>query len=109
VRLGGVVERRAHPSLSRPAAVRWTPDAGGQPRRPASVRHQLCVPGADEQFYPEGVGAWLAKLAKLDVDPQGGISLDQWFFAHGEEVHGLRVHRVRPQGGNASSDSYCYR
>jgi hypothetical protein len=30
-------------------------------------------------------------------------------FPHGEEFRGLRVHQIRLQGGDASSDSYCYR
>nr|MBA2416826.1 hypothetical protein [Geodermatophilaceae bacterium] len=30
------------------------------------------------------------------------------FFVHGEHFRGLRAHQVRLQGGDASSDSYCY-
>jgi hypothetical protein len=59
----------------------------------------------DDQFYPDGVGAW---MAKLDTDPDGGLSIDESFFPHGEEFRGLRVHQIRLQGGDASSDSYCY-
>ena len=59
----------------------------------------------DDQFYPDGVGAW---LAKLDVSPDGGLSLDPRFFPHGDEFRGRRVHQVRLQGGDASSDSYCF-
>ena len=56
---------------------------------------------------PDGVGAW---MAKIDTDPAaGGLTLDPRFFPHGEEFRGLRVHQVRLQGGDASSDSYCYR
>ncbi len=39
----------------------------------------------------------------------GGLSLDEKFFPHGEAWRGLRVHQVRLGGGDASSDSYCYR
>ena len=61
----------------------------------------------DDQFYPDGVGAW---MAKIDTDPAtGGLTLDARFFPHGEDFRGLRVHQVRLQGGDASSDSYCYR
>jgi len=60
----------------------------------------------DDQFYPDGVGAW---MAKVDVGAAGGMSLDERFFPHGDEFRGLRVHQVRLQGGDASSDSYCYR
>jgi methanethiol oxidase len=61
----------------------------------------------DDQFYPAGVGAW---MAKIDTDPDsGGLSVDERFFPHGDDFRGLRVHQVRLQGGDASSDSYCYR
>jgi selenium-binding protein 1 len=56
----------------------------------------------DDQFYPEGIRGW---LAKLNADPQGGLRVDPEFLVDfGEE----RVHQVRLQGGDASSDSYCY-
>jgi selenium-binding protein 1 len=48
-------------------------------------------------------------MAKLDVDPGGGMSVDPRFFPHAEEFRGHRVHQVRLQGGDASSDSYCFR
>jgi len=56
----------------------------------------------DEQFYPEGINGW---MVKLDVDPKGGIAFDKDFFV---EFGGLRPHQVRLEGGDASSDSYCY-
>src|SRR6266496_2080817 len=49
-----------------------------------------------------------AHPAKLDVGPDGGLSIDERFFPHGDEFRGLRVHQIRLQGGDASSDSYCY-
>jgi methanethiol oxidase len=57
---------------------------------------------------PDGVGSW---FAKIDTDPAagGGLSLDEKFFPHGDDVfRGRRVHQVRLGGGDASSDSYCY-
>jgi selenium-binding protein 1 len=60
----------------------------------------------DDIFYPGGVGAW---LAKLDADTgTGGLVADERFFPHGDEFRGLRVHQTRLQGGDASSDSYCF-
>ncbi|MFD0479531.1 selenium-binding protein SBP56-related protein [Nonomuraea thailandensis] len=56
----------------------------------------------DDQFYPEGVGAW---MAKIDTD---AFTFDPRFFPHGDDFRGLRPHQVRLQGGDASSDSYCY-
>jgi methanethiol oxidase len=60
----------------------------------------------DDLFYPDGVGAWVAKLdANLD---RGGIAPDPRFFPNGDDFGGLRVHQTRLEGGDASSDSYCY-
>jgi selenium-binding protein 1 len=59
----------------------------------------------DEQFYPDGVGAW---MAKLDAADGGGMAFDERFFPEGDVFRGRRVHQVRLQGGDASSDSYCY-
>ena len=46
----------------------------------------------DEQFYPDGIRGW---IAKLDVNPKGGIALDQRFLV---ETDGLRPHQVRLEG-----------
>jgi selenium-binding protein 1 len=60
----------------------------------------------DEVFYPGGVGAW---MAKLDADVSaGGLVPDIRFFPHGNDFRGRRVHQTRLQGGDASSDSYCF-
>ena len=56
----------------------------------------------DEQFYPDGLRGW---MVKLDVDPRGGLTMDPRFFV---ECEGLRPHQVRLEGGDASSDSFCY-
>ncbi len=60
----------------------------------------------DPIFYPDGVGAWMAKL-DADLD-SGGLAADPGFFPNGDDFRGLRVHQTRLQGGDASSDSYCY-
>jgi selenium-binding protein 1 len=57
----------------------------------------------DAQFYPDGIRGW---MAKLDAKPDGGIEFDRKFFLEFEE--GMRGHQVRLQGGDASSDSFCY-
>ncbi len=105
VRLGGIVGRVPHPSFPD------SPLAGGPQMVEVSrdgkrvyVTNSL-YGSWDDQFYPDGVGAW---LAKLDVSPDGGLSLDPRFFPHGDEFRGRRVHQVRLQGGDASSDSYCF-
>jgi selenium-binding protein 1 len=55
----------------------------------------------DAQFYPDGVRGW---MAKMNVQPDGGMDLDPRFFL---ESDGMRPHQVR-LGRGASSDSYCY-
>ena len=56
----------------------------------------------DEQFYPDGVRGW---MARVNVQPDGGMELDPRFFL---QTEGMRPHQVRLEGGDASSDSYCY-
>jgi selenium-binding protein 1 len=56
----------------------------------------------DAQFYPEGIRGW---MVKADAGPDGRLRLDPKFFV---EVDGMRPHQVRLEGGDASSDSYCY-
>ncbi len=57
----------------------------------------------DDQFYPEGVpGA----LAIVNVEPAGGISFDKTFRV--EIPEGYRTHQVRLEGGDCSTDSFCY-
>ena len=56
----------------------------------------------DEQFYPDGVSGW---MAKVNADPNGGMTLDPDFFV---DFGPMRSHQVRLEGGDASSDSFCY-
>ena len=56
----------------------------------------------DNQFYPDGVQGW---MAKVNVRPGGGMALDENFFL---ESGAMRPHQIRLEGGDASSDSYCY-
>ena len=56
----------------------------------------------DDQLYPDGVRSWMVKLIAA---PQGGLEVDADFFV---EFGDLRAHQIRLDGGDASSDSYCY-
>ncbi len=104
VHLGGIVRKAAHPSQpDRPL--------GGGPQmvevsrdgRRVYFTNSLYAPW-DEQFYPDGFDGW---MVKLDV-PEGGqgMTLDPAFLLDFEK--GLRGHQIRLQGGDSSSDSYCY-
>jgi methanethiol oxidase len=106
VRLGGVVRRQAHP-----AAPDLPLTGGPQMVEVSRDGRRLYVTNSlyaawDEVFYPDGVGAW---MAKLDADATaGGLVADTRFFPNGGDFRGLRVHQTRLQGGDASSDSYCF-
>jgi selenium-binding protein 1 len=56
----------------------------------------------DPVFYPDGIRGW---LVKLDAEADGSLQVDSSFFV---EFDGQRPHQVRLEGGDASSDSYCY-
>ena len=104
VHIGGIVRRAAHPA--RPdQPLRGGPQMVEVSRDGQRVYATNSLYGSwDDQFYPDGVGAW---MAKFDVTA-GGISPDDRFFPYGDVFRGRRVHQVRLQGGDASSDSYCY-
>jgi methanethiol oxidase len=108
VRLGGVVGGVAHPKAPS-QLLAGGPQMVEVSRDGKRVYMTNSLYGAwDDQFYPHGVGAWMAKL-DTDPDAGGGLRIDEGFFPHGDDFRGLRVHQVRLQGGDASSDSYCYR
>ena len=103
VRIGGITGRTPHPRAPR------TPLNGGpqmvevsRDGRRVYVTNSLYSPW-DAQFYPEGIRGW---LAKLDAGRNGGLALDARFLCEFEE--GMRPHQVRLEGGDASSDSFCY-
>ena len=56
----------------------------------------------DEQFYPDGVKGW---MVKVDAKPAGGMAFDSNFLL---EVDELRPHQVRLEGGDCSTDSFCF-
>jgi selenium-binding protein 1 len=103
VRIGGIVKRTAHPARpdqplnGGPQMVEISRDG-----RRVYFTNALYSPW-DEQFSPDGVKSW---MAKLDVSETGGIAFDEKFFF--ETDAGMRAHQVRLEGGDASSDSFCY-
>jgi selenium-binding protein 1 len=102
IRLGGMVRRAAHPSQpdrplnGGPQMVEISRDG-----RRLYVTNSLYTPW-DRQFYPDGVQGW---MAKIDLQPGAGMALDRNFFL---QTGGMRPHQVRLEGGDASSDAYCY-
>jgi selenium-binding protein 1 len=106
VQLGGIVRRTGHPSAP-DEPLSGGPQMVEISRDGRRVYLTNSLYGAwDDQFYPDGTGAW---MVKIDTDPvTGGMTPDPRFFPHGDEFRGRRVHQVRLQGGDASSDSYCW-
>jgi methanethiol oxidase len=103
VHLGGIVRRAPHPKKT------------GEPLNGAPQMVEVSRDGKrvyctnslyrawDEQFYPDGIRGW---MVKLDANPVGGgLEIDPGFFVAFE---GYRAHQIRLEGGDCSSDSYCY-
>jgi selenium-binding protein 1 len=102
VRLGGIVRRTAHPS--RP----HVPVSGGpqmielsRDGRRVYVTNSLYL-SWDAQFYPDGIDGW---VARLDAGEDGTLAAASDFFL---ETGDMRPHQVRLEGGDASSDSFCF-
>src|SRR5262245_7105335 len=102
VHLGGMVRRAPHPSKPKvplnggPQMVELSRDG-----RRIYFTNSLYSPW-DAQFYPDGIRSW---MVKLDAKPEGGMEIDPKFFV---DFGNLRGHQIRLEGGDASSDSYCY-
>jgi selenium-binding protein 1 len=101
VELGGIARSAPHPKAGPlnggPQMVELSRDG-----RRVYVSNSL-YSSWDEQFYPEGLRPW---LAKVDVRPDGGIDLDEGFLV--DDFGGRRAHQLRLDGGDTSSDSFCY-
>jgi methanethiol oxidase len=102
-RIGGIVRRAGHPAKPNkrlnggPQMVELSRDG-----RRVYLTNGLYSPW-DVQFYPDGIEGW---MVKLDTKPEGGMAPDSRFFLEMEQ--GIRCHQVRLQGGDASSDSFCF-
>ena len=102
VSIGGIVRRASHPR-KKTGALNGGPQMVEISRdgRRVYLTNSL-YSSWDNQFYPEGIRGW---MAKADVDENGGMRLDAKFLL---EFDGMRSHQVHLDGGDASSDSYCY-
>jgi selenium-binding protein 1 len=100
VRLGGIVRRA-------PNSKGETLNGGPQMVEVSRDGRRVYVTNSlyaswDPQFYPDGIQGW---MVKIDASSEGGVAVDPRFFVGFE---GERPHQVRLEGGDASSDSYCY-
>lgn len=101
VEIGGVARKKGHPKsegalLGGPQMVEISRDG-----KRVYFTNGL-YSSWDDQFYPEKLKGW---MVKLDVKPEGGIEFDPNFFVDFGEA---RSHQVRLEGGDASTDSFCY-
>ncbi|MFA9460883.1 selenium-binding protein SBP56-related protein [Thiohalorhabdus methylotrophus] len=102
IRIGGMVSRAPHPRADRP--LNGGPQMVEISRDGERIYFTNSLYGAiDDQFYPDGIKGW---MVKVNARPEGGIAVDEDFFVDWPEPH--VPHQVRLQGGDASSDSYCY-
>ncbi|EXJ68544.1 uncharacterized protein A1O5_08337 [Cladophialophora psammophila CBS 110553] len=105
IRLGGIGNHTAHPAEpDKPIAGAVQMVEVSRDGRRAYFTGSLYSTW-DDQFYPEGMGSW---MVKVNINPEGGMEIDRDFFPRGDEFDGLRVHQIRLQGGDASTDSYCW-
>ncbi len=100
VHLGGIVRKAPHPANGAlnggPQMVELSRDG-----RRVYLTNSLYA-SWDAQFYPRGIEGW---AVKIDADQGGGLHVDPRFFAR---FDGERPHQIHLQGGDASSDSYCF-
>lgn len=101
VEIGGIVQKKGHvknggPLLGGPQMVEISRDG-----RRVYLTNSLYSTW-DDQFYPDKMKGW---MVKLNANPTGGIEFDPDFFVNFGEA---RCHQVRLEGGDASTDSYCY-
>jgi methanethiol oxidase len=101
LRIGGIVGKEGHPAA--PGQLNGGPQMVEVSRdgNRVYVTNSLYLPW-DAQFYPDGIQGW---MVKLDTAPDRGMSFDEDFFL---DFGDQRPHQVRLQGGDASSDSYCF-
>jgi selenium-binding protein 1 len=99
-RLGGIVARTPHPKAGKVNGAMQMVELSRDGRR--LYASNSLYSSWDEQFYPEGINGW---VAKLDINPAGGLAVDPNFFVPFKEE---RPHQIHLEGGDCSSDSYCF-
>ncbi|HEY7878256.1 MAG TPA: selenium-binding protein SBP56-related protein, partial [Gemmatimonadaceae bacterium] len=100
VKLGGIVSRTAHPKSGPLSGGPQMVEISRDGKRVYFTNSLYST--WDDQFYPDGLSGW---MVKLDASPNGGISLDPNFFL---ETGDTRPHQIRLEGGDASTDTFCY-
>jgi selenium-binding protein 1 len=100
VKIGGIVNRAAHPASG---PLNGGPQMVELSRDGKRVYFTNSLYSTwDDQFYPDGLTGW---MVKADVAPNGGMTLDPRFFLESGDT---RPHQVRLEGGDASTDTFCF-
>ena len=102
VRIGGIVGQAPHPVIGRSRSTgdrRWSRSAAMAAASTSPTR-STC-PGTPSSIPRASRAGWSSSMPI----PTGGMSLDPNFFL---DFGDQRPHQVRLQGGDASTDSYCY-
>lgn len=101
VHLGGVTEKALHPSgkvfPGAPQMLEISRDG-----KRVYFTNSL-YSSWDDQFYPDGIAG---QLVMCNVGDDGGITLDRDLVVEFEP--GYRAHQVRLEGGDCSTESFCY-
>jgi len=101
VHIGGITRRAKHPSGAEYKGGPQMVEISRDGRRVYWTNGLYST--WDDQFYPGGVpGA----MVKANVGPNGGLTLDEEFWV--EFPEGYRTHQIRLEGGDCSTDSFCY-
>jgi len=99
VRIGGLVNPTPHP---KGGVVQGGPQMVEVSRDGRRIYFTNSLYSSwDDQFYPDMRG-W---MVRVNANPTGGMAFDPDFFVDFGE---LRAHQVRLEGGDSSSDSFCY-
>ena len=96
MRLGGIVAHAPHPKGGALNGAPQVLEVSRDGRRVYATNSLYSA--VDAQFYPEGINGW---MAKIDVNPAGGMSVDPNFFVpfRGERPHQTRLPLPLRAGG----------
>lgn len=101
VHVGGIVRRTEHPNGKDFGYGPQMVEIGRDGKRVFWTNSLYST--WDDQFYPGDRGA---AMVKADVGEDGGLTLDERFYV--EFPDGYRSHQIRLEGGDCSTDSFCY-
>lgn len=100
VQLGGITRGAPHPNGQAAAGAPQMVEISRDGRRVYFTNSLYS--SWDDQFYPHGMPGW---LALAHADPDGGLMLDPDFFV---TFGDYRAHQTRLDGGDCSTESFCY-